>query len=42
VAALPFFRNSVTSELCFSLLLFGLTNRVRSLAVMEIARQASC
>ncbi|MGD1062281.1 MAG: DUF6580 family putative transport protein [Terracidiphilus sp.] len=40
VAALPFFRNSVTSELCFSLLLFGLTSRVRSLAVMEITRQA--
>ncbi len=42
VAALPFFRNSVTSELCSSLLLFGLTNRFRSLAVMKIARQASC
>jgi hypothetical protein len=42
VAALPFFRNSVTSELCFSLLLFGLANHVRSLTVVEIAAKAAC
>lgn len=39
-AALPFFRNSVTSELCFSLLLFGLLNQARSLAPIEIAQKA--
>jgi hypothetical protein len=40
VAALPFFRNSLTSELCFSLLLFGLMNSVKSLTAVEIARNA--
>ena len=38
-AALPFFRNSLTSELCFSLLFFGLMDRVRSLAAFAIARK---
>jgi hypothetical protein len=42
VAALPFFRNSLTSELCFSLLLFGLMDRVRSLTAVEITREAHC
>jgi hypothetical protein len=42
VAALPFFLNSLTSELCFSLLLFGLMDRVRSLTAVEIAPNAHC
>lgn len=42
IAALPFFRNSLTSELCFSLLLFDLANRGRAFATFEIARRASC
>lgn len=42
VAALPFFRNSVTSELCFSLLLFGLMGRVRSLTAVARAQKAVC
>ena len=41
-AALPFFRNNLTSEFCFSLLLFGLMNRVRSRTAVEIARKAHC
>lgn len=40
VAALPFFRNSLTSELCCSLLLFGLLNRARSLTGMNAIRIA--
>lgn len=41
-AALPFFRNSLTSELCFSLLLFGLMNRIGSRAAVAIASEAHC
>jgi hypothetical protein len=37
VAALPFFRNSLTSELCFTLLLFGLINHARSLTSVELS-----
>jgi hypothetical protein len=40
LAALPFFRNSVTAELCTSLMLFGLMSRLLSLAPVEIARSA--
>ena len=42
VAALPFFRSSLTSELCFSLLCFGPINRVRPFTAVEIARKAHC
>ncbi len=42
VAALPFFRNSLTSELCFSLLLFGLISRARSFTAVEADREAHC
>jgi hypothetical protein len=46
-AALPFFRTSVTSELCFSLVLFGLASGVESLRVgslnaVEIVQKAHC
>lgn len=39
IAALPFFRNSLTSELSFSLSIFGLMNYVRSLASGELVRK---
>jgi len=42
MAALPFFRNSLASELCSSLLLFGLMGSVRSLTAVETAREAHC
>jgi hypothetical protein len=42
VAALPFFRNAVTSELCFSLLLFALASRLASLATAPSAGKAHC
>jgi hypothetical protein len=42
LAALPFFRNSLTSELCFSLLLFGLMGYVKSLAILGNDRHAHC
>lgn len=42
VAGLPFFRNSGTSELCFSLLIFGLADRVRSLTAARVTRRAVC
>jgi hypothetical protein len=42
VAALPFFRNGLTSELCVSLLLFGLLNRARSHAEVNAIRVAHC
>ena len=45
VAALPFFRNSLTSELCFSLLLFGLLSGAGAYRPLrrlrEIARLAA-
>jgi hypothetical protein len=40
IAALPFFRNSLTSELCFSLLFFGLVGHVATLTKVEAARKA--
>lgn len=40
VAALPFFRNSLTSELFLSLLFFGLISRAGSRAAVQIARNA--
>lgn len=39
IAALPFFRNSLTSELCFSLVIFGSMSCVRSLASGELVRK---
>jgi hypothetical protein len=42
VAALPFFRNSLTSELCFTLLLFGLINHARSLTSVELSWKTQC
>jgi hypothetical protein len=41
-AALPFFRTSVTSELCFSLVIFGLASRVESLKAFETVQKAHC
>ena len=41
-AALPFFRNSATSELCFSLLLFSLASRVGSFNAIETSQKAHC
>jgi hypothetical protein len=42
VAAVPFFRNILTSELCVSLLLFGLLNRARSHVEVNAIRIAHC
>jgi hypothetical protein len=42
MAAVPFFRNSLTSELCVSLLLFGLLNHARSHAEVNAIRIAHC
>jgi hypothetical protein len=42
IAGLPFFHNALTSELCFSLLLFGLISHVWSLTAVETARKAHC
>jgi hypothetical protein len=41
-AALPFFRNSLTSELCCSLLLFGLAGRVASFKAAGTVQKANC
>lgn len=38
VAALPFFRNALSSELCFSLLFFGLIGHVGALTTDETTR----
>lgn len=42
VAALPFFRNSLTSELVFSMLFFGLFTRIKAPTAIGIVRKAHC
>jgi hypothetical protein len=42
VAALPFFRNALSSEFCFSLLFFGLMGRVGALTAAETTQRAQC
>jgi hypothetical protein len=42
VAALPFFRNALSSELCFSLLFFGLLGHVGALTTDETTQKAHC
>jgi hypothetical protein len=41
-AALPFFRNSLTSELCSGVLLSGLMGRIGSVATFAVARKVHC
>jgi len=42
LAAIPFFRNSLSSELAFSMLLFGLFNCIQALTSIAIFRKAHC